>query len=339
MVLVVKVRLKDANKVRRFLHKKGLFNADFLVKKEGDYVYFPVREESKELKSLEVVDVVLKRGAAKKTEATVLKGELTELELSLLPRSYDVVGDILILELPEGLEKKEKIIGEAFLKIRSDVATVVKKTDTHTGVYRIRKVKVVAGKRKKEAIYKESGLRFKVHLEKMYFSSRLGSERLRVTRQVKKDEEVLVMFSGCAPYCCVIAKHSKARKVYGIEINPEAHKYGVENVRLNKLEGNVKLFLGDVRNVLPKLKKKFDRIVMPLPKTGEQFLGLVLRYVKKGGVVHYYSFLGEEGVRGEIQKIKKECEKSKKKCRILRRVKAGQHKPRVWRVVFDIKVG
>ena len=63
-----------------------------------------------------------------------------------------------------------------------------------------------------------------------------------------------------------------------------------------------------------------------------------MKYVKKDGMVHYYAFLSENEVGSEIGKIKNFCSQSKKKCRILRKVKAGQHKPRAWRFVFDVKV-
>ena len=39
---------------------------------------------------------------------------------------------------------------------------------------------------------------------------------------------------------------------------------------------------GDVRDVVPKLKKKFDRILMPLPKSAEEFLDIALSASKKG---------------------------------------------------------
>ena len=51
---------------------------------------------------------------------------------------------------------------------------------------------------------------------------------------VKKGEDVLVMFSGSGVYPCVIAKNSKPKSVVEIEINPVAHEYALENLKLNK---------------------------------------------------------------------------------------------------------
>lgn len=340
MTFALKVSLKDAEKARIFLQSNEFYDATYLVKKDGGFIFFPVTRKFN-VKTLnvraEIVDTELPL-RHKETMADLLSQVLTTKELEILPGAYEVVGDILILELPDELKKKEKRIAKVFLKMHGHVKTVVKKAEIHSGVYRTRTVTVLAGENKKDTIYRESGCRFKVHLEKMYFSSRLAGERLRIAGQVKKGEDVLVMFSGCAPYCCVITKHSAACRVYGIEINPDAHAYGLENVRLNKLESRVKLFRGDVRKALPALRRKFDRIVMPLPKTGEEFLPLALGYVKNGGIIYYYAFLRLDEINDCKKKIQKICTQNKKRCRILRWTKVGQHAPYVWRVCFDVKI-
>ncbi|RMF56209.1 class I SAM-dependent methyltransferase family protein [Candidatus Woesearchaeota archaeon] len=267
-----------------------------------------------------------------------IKG-LTEKELSLIPKSFDVVGDMLIFsDFPPELEKKEKIIGEAFLNFHKNVKVVLKKIRQYSGEFRTPKLKIIAGERRKETIHTEHGCRLKLNPEKAYFSSRLSTERKRIYQQVKKGESVLVMFSGVAPYPVVIAKNSKPKEVYGIEINPLAHKYAEENIKLNKLS-NVKLFCGDVRKVLPKINKKFDRIIMPLPKGAEHFLGLAFGKIKKNGIIHFYDFLEEKDIpKSSVEKIKRSCKASKKKCRILRTVKCGQYSPYKFRVCVDFKV-
>jgi tRNA (guanine37-N1)-methyltransferase len=191
-----------------------------------------------------------------------------------------VVGSIAILEIPSELVKKEKVIAETVLEMHKNIKTVLKKAAIHSGTYRTQKMKVLAGKRTKETEYKENNIRLMLNVEKVYFSPRLGTERLRITNLIKKGESVLVMFSGCAPYPCVIAKNAKPKEVYGVEINPHAHKYGEENIKLNKL-ADVILFKGDVRKIVPKIKKKFDRILMPLPKSAETFLDVALSAAKK----------------------------------------------------------
>jgi hypothetical protein len=42
--------------------------------------------------------------------------------------------------------------------------------------------------------------------------------RKNVASFVKKGERVLVMFAGVAPFPIVIAKHSKAKEIYSVEL-------------------------------------------------------------------------------------------------------------------------
>jgi tRNA (guanine37-N1)-methyltransferase len=338
-MLAAYTELKHAQKVKQFLLQHDLFHSDHLPVKELGFIYFPIVKKIKVPKA-KVVNTKFKFPEKEKlvTIEELLKGKLTTKEMKLIPRSLEVVGDIMVLEVPDELKKKEKIIAQAYLKQNKNVKTIVKKDQMHSGEFRLRKVKFLAGKKTKETIHFENGVKVKLDLEKTYFSSRSGNERLRIARLVKPREDVLVMFSGAAPFPLVIAKNSEAKTIYGIEINPLAHRYALDNVSLNRFEKKIIIHLGDVRDVLPPTRKKFDRIAMPLPKTGEQFLGLALKKVKKNGFIHLYDFLSEEEFTAAAKKIKDICKQNKKKCRILRKVKCGQFSPGVFRVCFDLKV-
>ena len=268
-----------------------------------------------------------------------LKGKLTEKEFSYLRTAFDIVGDIAIIEIPDELVKKEKVIANALLVLLKNVKVVCKKAGMHEGVFRTQKMKVLAGERRKETVHKENDVRVKIDIEKVYFSSRLSTERKRIYEQVKPNENVLVMFSGCGIYPLVIGRNSKAKVVYGIEINPDAHRLAEESVKLNKLESKIKLFNGDVKKVIPKLNKKFDRIVMPLPKSAEDFLDDALVCSKKNTMVHFYDFLDEKEFDKAHDKINKACKRNKRKFKILRTVKCGQFSPGVFRICVDFRIG
>ncbi len=338
-MLAAYTKLKNAEKVKQFAARHEAINFDYHPVKELDHIFFPLKKKIK-IPSAEIVDTKFRFPAKEKllTVEEALKGKLTEAEINSIPKSQEIVGDIMILEIPEEMQKKEKIIAEAYLKANRQVRTIVRKQEMHTGVYRTRKVKVLAGKNAKETIHHENGIKVKVHLEKTYFSARSGNERLRIARQVKKGETVLVMFSGAAPYPLVIAKNSPAKMVFGIELNPEAHQLALENVALNALEKKIRVLSGDVRKIMPKLKQKFERVVMPLPKTGEQFLDLALEKSKKNSLVHLYAFLGEEDIENYAKKIKEICKKMKHPVKVLRKVKCGQFSPGIFRVCLDLKV-
>jgi len=268
----------------------------------------------------------------------LLSKKLTEKELSLVPSSYDVVGEILIFsDFPKELKKKEKPIAETLLAQHKNIKTIAKKTGKYSGKYRLPKIKIIAGKRKKEAVYKENNVVLKLNVEKVYFSSRLANERLRITKLVKPRESVLVMFSGCGPYSIGIAKNTKAKEIYSIEINPTACKYQEENIKLNKIK-NIKLFKGDVKRVIPKLNRKFDRILMPLPKGAESFLEDALKSAKKGTMIHFYDFLNENEFDRVKKKIDNACKRIKLKYKILNIVKCGQYSPYVFRLCIDFKI-
>ncbi len=268
-----------------------------------------------------------------------LKGKLTKKEISLVPSSFDMVGDILIFsDFPEELSKKEKIIGEVILRNFKHIKSVFKKTKKYSGTYRVPKLKLIAGEGKKDTEHKENNVRIRLNVEKVYFSPRLSEERKRIFSQVKNGESVLVMFSGSGVYPTTIAKNSNAKEVYGVEINPIAHKYALENLKLNKLESKIKLFFGDVKKILPKISKKFDRIIMPLPKDAEDFLNLAFSKIKRGGIMHFYHFAKEGTYDGVIKIIQEKCKKAGKKCKIIDIAKCGQFSPRVNRVCADFIV-
>lgn len=268
----------------------------------------------------------------------ILKNKLTKKELLILPSSFDIVGDILIFsDFPKGLVKKEKLVANALLSLHKNTKVIAKKTKKYSGKYRLAKLKIIVGANRKETTHKENNVSLKLDVEKVYFSPRLSNERKRIANLIKKNESVLVMFSGVGVYPCVIAKNSALNEIYGIEINPLAHKYALENIQLNKLR-NIKLIRGDVKNIIPKLNKKFDRILMPLPKGAEGFLSYSLKSIKKRGIIHFYTF----GRENEFNKIKKDlvekCKEFRKKIKMIKLVKCGHYSPYTFRICIDFRV-
>ena len=77
---------------------------------------------------------------------------------------------------------------------------------------------------------------------------------------------------------------------------------------------------------------------MPLPKGGENFLDLALKYIKSKCIVHFYDFEHEDEFYKAEEKVKIACEKSRKKCRILKTVKCGQYSPGFYRICSDFEV-
>jgi len=242
--------------------------------------------------------------------------------------SFDTVGSMIILSEKTNDAKKT---AERLLKQHKNIKTVAIKTENYSGKYRTPKLKILAGKRTKTTLYKENNVTLKLNPETCYFSARLATERKRIASLVKNGEKILVMFSGVAPYPIILSKNTKAKSIIGIEINPKAHKFALENLKLNKTK-NVKLYMGDVKRVIPKLKK-FDRIVMPHPTDAESYLDLAIKHLKKNGTIHFYDFQLEKDFEKTIDKIKKHCRPKSIKIK-----KCGQAAPRRYRIVADFKI-
>ena len=235
---------------------------------------------------------------------TILKGRLTPEELAFVYKSYDVIGDVAVIRIPEQLLAHADEIGQALMTQHKNVKAVWQQSGPVSGDFRLRKLKLIAGKRKTETVYKEHGCVFKVDIEKCYFSPRLGFERIRIARLVGYDEVIVNMFAGVGCYSIIISKHSNAAKIYSIDINPVAVRYMRENILLNKMADKVLPLKGDAREiVVKKLRNQADRVFMPLPEKAYNYLDAALSAVKpQGGWIHYYAF---EHARKEESPIKK----------------------------------
>ncbi len=254
-------------------------------------------------------------------------------------KGYDLFGNIAVVKFDRNEKtKKKKKEAEELLKRHKSVRTVLEKVGKFSGRLRINSTKFIAGEKTKEAIYKENGCEFRFNVDTCYFSPRLASERKEIAEMCKKNENVLVMFSGVGPFSIVIGKNSNAGKVISIELGRECSKYALENVKRNKLIGKVEVVQGDVRKKVPKLKEKFDRIVMTRPNLKDDFLDVALKKIKKNGIVHYYGFYHEEKLKELKELIEKRAKESKKKIKILRIVKAGDIGVRKFRYRADIKI-
>ncbi|MCK5234078.1 MAG: class I SAM-dependent methyltransferase family protein, partial [Candidatus Aenigmarchaeota archaeon] len=164
----------------------------------------------------------------------LLKNTLPEKDLELVPRAFEVVGDIAIIE--PGDAQYAKDIAKAMLSAQKNVHVVLLKTGDVKGKYRVPKYKILAHEERAfskvpkwasepqthtETIHTESGCRLRLDLAKTYFSSKLSGERTRIAGLVQDNENILVMFAGAGPFPIVIAK-KKDVKITAVEINPDA---------------------------------------------------------------------------------------------------------------------
>ena len=348
----VKVLKRDAEKARKRLFEQGLLDFDYEAVSDKSHVYFPLKKSVpsavKEISGKErilkegivgIVEKRLPRNEHKRQLKSALDSELSEEEALLVNRSYDIIGNIAILDLPPGLKMREKKIAQTLMALNKNIRTVLNKSGIHSGEFRTQRLRYIAGEKTKETLYKENNAQLLLDVEKVYFSPRLSTERKRIAGLVRPGERVLVMFSGCGPYPMVISKNTLAKEVVGIEKNRVAHEYALKNAKLNKA-GNVRLYCGDVRKIVPKLRQKFDRILMPLPKDADSFLDVALRASKKGTIIHLYLFLDKEELddSGGRKKLGQLAARYRKRLAFLGMVRCGQYSPSTFRACLDFQI-
>jgi tRNA (guanine37-N1)-methyltransferase len=221
-------------------------------------------------------------------------GILTEVEADELYGAFDQIGNIIILRIPDSLLHKRKIIGEVLLDKVKTARSVYCQSSPVEGDFRIRKLELLAGEDKTETEYKEHGCRFKVDVEKTFFSPRLSTERDRIAGLIKEDETIINMFGGVGMFSIVAAKKKKCH-VYNIDINPDAARLCSENILLNKLKGTVESIEGDATRVIEeRLLEAGDRVLMLLPERSDEFLDSAIKAAKKKAIIHYYCHIHAE---------------------------------------------
>lgn len=341
----MKVDKKRAEEIRRTLIEKNLIDYSRKIISDGEFVFIPILREpnEEELKSLAPVCLVdVKLPSSKRRFRNVMEaldGTLPPHLLTLIPSSFDIVGDIAILEdiEPDLIPYKEKI-AEAIMKVHANVKTVLLKTGKVEGIFRIPKYELIGGVENYKTIHKEYGIKLRVDLSKAYYSPRLSTEHNRVASQVKDGEVVVDMFAGVGPFSIMIASRVKAR-IYAVDINPNAVELIRENVKINKLKGEVIALCGDVRNFLGVLANAADRVIMNLPGEAISYLDCAVKFLKKeGGIVHLYAFSREE----DLEKIKSDLSLKlsslTKVHEILNFKEVRPVAPREWQIVMDLFV-
>jgi tRNA (guanine37-N1)-methyltransferase len=222
---------------------------------------------------------------------TILKEILPPGDISKLYSAFDIIGSIIIIKIPDSLNSKKQIIADTILMNLKSAKSVFAQTSAVQGDYRIRRLEHLAGDNSVITEYKEHGCRFKVDVTKTYFSPRLSTERMRVSKMITDNEIITNMFAGVGTYSILIAKNNKSCKVYSIDSNPVANELALINAKLNKVQGQVIPICGDAREVIIRqLKGTSTRVLMPLPEKAKEFVDFAVMALKQnGGMVHYFA--------------------------------------------------
>ncbi|MBU5558050.1 MAG: class I SAM-dependent methyltransferase family protein [Candidatus Aenigmatarchaeota archaeon] len=254
--------------------------------------------------------------------------------------AFDIVGSrekaVAVVDMPEGSD--EMAIAKEIMGRYKHVKSVIAKESGRQDPYRLYNFHIITGDQNTEVLHKEHGYILKLDPQKVYFSPREAEERARIAKKVKRGERVLVMFAGVGPYAIAIAKAQPKADIVCVEINPKAVEYADENVQLNKLVGRIKNYVGDVREVVPKIGK-FNRIIMPLPESAHLFLDTAFAAAVKGAIIHLYGISEyQKGFPDLEALVKSAATNVGKKIRIIGRQKVLPFAPYRWKARIDIKV-
>lgn len=287
MALYLGASRKDAQEKIEELRKKGKLSFEWKILHKEGKVWIPVSEKMPG--AMEMDGEPLLKKPRSLDEA--LSGILSAGERREVVGSFDLIGDIAVIEVPETLAGKEKEIAQGIMRVHKNVKVVAKKEGPMEGAFRTRKLKIILGEKRTETTHIENGVRMRLDVAKAYFSPRLSFERKRIAGLVREGEKILALFAGVGPFPLVIAREKKGCEIVAIELNPEAVRYMRKNVALNKASG-VKVVEGDVAEIVPRDYADFaDRVLMPLPKDAEHFLKSTYAGAKNRAVVHFYTFV------------------------------------------------
>lgn len=268
-----------------------------------------------------------------------LENILTSQESQELISSFDQIGDIIIVRIPDSLLAKKKLIGETLLNEVKIAKSVFYQASAVEGDFRTRNLEILAGEDKTETEYKEFGCKFTVDVENAFFSPRLSTERERIANLVQDGEIIVNMFAGVGMFSIMIAKKKKCT-VYSIDINPIAAKLCEKNIIANKLAGNVISINGDASQIIQEqLENKSDRTLMLLPERSDEFLKSAISATKSGGIIHYYSHIHADK-KSNAGKLSEEhyLQVTPVKSEILGSKIVRAVGPRYYQTVVDVKI-
>lgn len=332
MSVGVRVKAKNAERTKKRLLDLAILDKNLKVKSEEGYVLFPVL---KTVDGFELVDAEFEEIPEKKGLRDWLSEFLTTDEMEKVRTSFDIIGDIAIVEVPDELEKWGEKIGESLLEVHKHLKSVYKKSSKVKGEERLRELTHLAGEKKTVTFYREHGCVFKVDVEKTFFSPRLSYERQRILELTKDGEVVVDMFAGVGPFAVLLAKYRDV-KVYAIDINPSAYELLKENIKLNKVDKKVIPILGDGATLAP--KGIADRVIMNLPMKDDEYLDVAMDIVKEG-TIHFYGVSSEKDLYDSWTNFVREvAEKKGRKVEIRGKRIVRPYAPRRHHVALDIEV-
>jgi tRNA (guanine37-N1)-methyltransferase len=274
--------------VRQDLADSGLLRTELRILHETDFLVFPVNENP--------VGVPPSWGTVVERDFPEhpRKGPIHYRDLlpwpaaekETLPRSFDIVGEIVLIRLPPEFDLRKSEIGEALLRFVPGARLVGVDHGVH-GPERRRRVERVAGSGGWRTRHKENGVELEVDVERAYFSPRLAREHARVAEEVRPGERVYDLCCGVGPFSATIAHLGRAARTTAVDSNPAAIDLLRETLARHPFGGRVVPVCLGLDEFLASAGP-VERVVLNLPHEGIKYLPSVARTVIPRGRLYYY---------------------------------------------------
>lgn len=282
--------------VRRALAEAGLLRTDLRISARGATIVFPLPPGAEV--PPEWGSVTEQEFEPRPPEAASDYRELVDAspaERELLPRSFDIVGDIVLVRLPPGWRDRGAEIGRALLRFVPGARIVGWDQGVH-GPERRRRIERLAGEGGWATVHRENHLALEVDVQRAYFSPRLALEHARVAAEVAAGDRVYDLCCGVGPFAVHFARDGRARSIVAVDANPDAIALLARTLARYPFGARVVPTVARVEEFLPG-REPFERAVLNLPHEGIKYAPSVARVVAPAGRLYYYEIV----LRSELE--------------------------------------
>lgn len=263
-----------------------------------------------------------------------LQEEIPQCLLSLLPRGWFILGEVIIVKVHPRLRDYESHIGKALLEYYHRCCTVLA-DDGISGPLRQPVRRIIAGARTR-TVHKENGITFHLDAREVMFSPGNLRERMRMSR-LGRGETVVDMFAGIGYFSIPMAVHSRPKKVLAIELNPQAYQFLCQNIRENQVQDIVQPILGDCSKETP--RKMADRVLMGMVQVTDRYLEKGISALKPGGTLHYHQTVPSwHYPAAAIDEVTKAAAALGCRAEVLRCLRVKKFSPGVVHAVIDARI-
>jgi len=334
---------KRAAEAIREMLRRDLVERGMRIQRDGDGVMVPITggalpDDIVRRFGIRIEERADRRRFVKESPIVEIRNDLAEQGLDRtiidsLPDSWEMLGDVLVIKLPEEVMPTKKIVAEAYASVLGAKSVLRDLGEIH-GATRQPKMELLVGT-DTEATHLENGVLYSLDAANIMFSSGNVEERTRMGAIECDGEVVLDMFAGIGYLSLPMAVHHEPKRIYACEISKLTYDYLERNIGLNGVGEVVMPILGDNRAFTP--PEKADRILMGYLNDTFMFLPKALESLRSGGVIHYHENFPNAVLPGKPMAHLKEAAGEDWTFEIIRNRIVKTYSPGVSHVVIDVR--